>query len=69
MYKRQAQNGPADIAGLKSGDLIVELEGLKIENIYDYTEAIGKLKPEKQQNVKVMRDGKLEILTIVPKAR
>ena len=64
-----AQNGPADIAGLKSGDLIVELEGFKIENIYDYTEAIGKLKPGKQQNVKVMRDGKLEILTIVPKAR
>ena len=64
-----AQNGPADLAGLESGDLIIELSGSNIENIYDYTEAIGKIKPGKKHNVKVMRNGNLKTLTIIPKAR
>ena len=39
-----AAGGPADKAGLKAGDVIVELAGRKIDNIYDYTYAIEAVK-------------------------
>jgi Tol biopolymer transport system component len=63
------QKGPADIAGLESGDLVIELSNFKIENIYDYTEAIGKIKAGKKETIKVLRNGNIETLTIIPKAR
>ena len=64
-----AQNGPADSAGLQSGDIVVELLNLTIENIYDYTEAIGKLKAGKNTKIKIIRNGKIVELSIVPKSR
>ena len=36
--------GPASKAGVQGGDVIVELAGKKIDNIYDYTYAIEALK-------------------------
>ena len=38
-----SNSGPADIAGMQSGDLIIKLGKKNIENIYDYTEAISTL--------------------------
>ncbi len=35
-----SSSGPAAAAGVKAGDVIVELAGKKVENIYDYTYAI-----------------------------
>ena len=64
-----SQNGPADLAGLESGDLIIELSDLKIENIYDYTEAIGQVKPGKSEKIKIVRNGQTKDLLIIPKAR
>jgi S1-C subfamily serine protease len=64
-----AQNGPADSAGLQSGDIVVGLLNLTIENIYDYTEAIGKLKAGKNTKIKIIRNGKIVELSIVPKSR
>lgn len=64
-----AQNGPADIAGLRSGDLIIELAGFKIENIYDYTEAIGKIKSGNKESIKIIRDSEVKSLFIIPKSR
>ena len=63
------QKGPADVAGLESGDLVIELSNLKIENIYDYTEAIGKIKAGKKETIKVLRNGIVKTMTIIPKAR
>lgn len=63
------QKGPADVAGLESGDLVIELSDLKIENIYDYTEAIGKIKADKKETIKVLRNGVVKTMTIIPKAR
>lgn len=51
-------NGPADKAGLKSGDLIVKMGGKKILNIYDYMGMLGELKAGDQVEVEVIRDGK-----------
>lgn len=63
------KGAPADLAGLKGGDVIIELAGKKIENIYDYTYAIEALKIGKETSVTVMRgEEKLE-LKITPGRR
>ncbi|HEU4364228.1 MAG TPA: PDZ domain-containing protein, partial [Candidatus Krumholzibacteria bacterium] len=62
-------DGPADKAGLKGGDVIVELAGKAIKNIYDYTYALDALKVGEPATVVVIRDGKRVTLEIVPEAR
>ncbi len=59
-------NGPADKAGLKAGDIIVELDGLTIENIYDYTEALSGLKPDEAVSVKVQRGTAVLEFSVTP---
>ncbi|HXX64429.1 MAG TPA: M20/M25/M40 family metallo-hydrolase, partial [Bacteroidota bacterium] len=50
--------GPAEKAGLKSGDVIVRMRGKKIMNIYDYMGMLGELKSGDRVEVVVVRDGK-----------
>ena len=64
-----AKDGPADKAGLQGGDLIIKLAGKKIENIYDYTNAIGALKIGKASEVEVRRKDKVLKLQITPGSR
>ena len=61
--------GPADKAGIKSGDIIVGLGGKKIANIYDYTYALDGVKVGEPVEIVVMRDGKEVKLKITPEAR
>lgn len=61
--------GPADKAGLKSGDIIVEFGGKKIANIYDYTYAMDAVKIGQPVQVIVLRDGQRVTLTVTPEAR
>ena len=61
--------GPADKAGLKGGDVIVEFGGQKITNIYDYTYALDAVKIGEPVEVVVLRDGKRVKLTVTPEAR
>ena len=61
--------GPADKAGLKGGDVIVEFGGQKITNIYDYTYALDAVKIGEPIEVVVLRDGKRVKLTVTPEAR
>lgn len=63
------KGGPADKAGLKEDDLIFELNGLTIENIYDYTDAIGSLKPGNETTVQLLREGLEVKISITPEAR
>ena len=63
------KGGPADEAGLRGGDVIVELAGRKIENIYDYTFAIEALKIGETTSVTVNRSGNNVILSITPGSR
>jgi Tol biopolymer transport system component len=49
--------GPADKAGIKGGDRIVEMAGTKIENLYDMTYALQDHKPGDTIDVIVIRDG------------
>ena len=50
--------GPADKAGLKSGDIITKLAKKKVMNIYDYMGVLGELKSGDVVEIEVMRDGK-----------
>ena len=61
--------GPADKAGLMGGDIIVELGGRKIIDIYDYTYALDAVKIGSEVKVIVLRNGERITLTIIPEAR
>lgn len=63
------KNGPAEQAGIKGGDVIIELGGRKIENVYDYTYAIEGLKVGEVITMVVERDGKKLSIDITPGAR
>ena len=60
---------PAEKAGLKSGDIIVEFAGQKIANIYDYTYALDAVKIGKPVKVLVERDGVRTEITATPEPR
>lgn len=61
--------GPAEQAGLRKGDVIVEIAGQTIANIYDYTYALDILKIGQPAKVVYMRDAtKLETM-LTPAAR
>jgi len=63
------KGGPADTAGVKQGDVIVELAGKKIDNIYDYTYAIEALKIGEETTIVIQRDGERKSLKITPGSR
>jgi len=60
---------PAEKAGLKSGDVIVEFAGQKIANIYDYTYALDAVKIGQPVEIVIERDGTRMTLTVTPEAR
>ena len=64
-----AKAGPAAKAGVVAGDIVVELGGHKVENIYDYTNALENLRIGKKAKVLVKRKGKIVQLWVVPESR
>ena len=63
------KGAPSDLAGLQAGDVIIELAGRKIENIYDYTYAIEALKVGQETSVKVQRGAATLKLAVTPSSR
>ena len=61
--------GPAEAAGLQRGDVIVELSGQSIANIYDYTYALDLLRVGQPVSVVFMRDGERLETELTPQAR
>src|SRR5262245_11628023 len=62
-------DSPAAKAGMKAGDKIVKLAGREIKNVYDYTYALGEMKPDQEYEVEVARGGERLKLKITPQAR
>jgi aminopeptidase YwaD len=61
-------NGPAEKAGLKSGDVITNIGGHKIMNVYDYMGVLGELKAGQEVDVVVTRDGnELKVKAVMQK--
>jgi S1-C subfamily serine protease len=61
--------GPAEQAGLMKGDLVVEIAGQSITNIYDYTYALELLKVGTPVKVVYMRAGQRHEVMLTPAAR
>jgi Zn-dependent M28 family amino/carboxypeptidase len=61
--------GPAEQAGLQKGDVIVEIAGQSITNIYDYTYALELLKIGQPAKVIYMRGKERRETTLTPAAR
>ena len=61
--------GPAEQAGLQKGDVIVEIAGQSIANIYDYTYALELLKIGQPARVVYMRGSERRETTLTPSAR
>ncbi len=64
-----SEGGPAQKAGLKGGDIIVEFGGKKISNIYDYTYALGDFSPGDIVDVVVMRNSEKKTFKVELGAR
>lgn len=55
--------GPAEKAGIKSGDIITRMAGKTVLNIYDYMGILGELKTGQEVEVEVKRDGQQMVFT------
>lgn len=56
-------NSPADKAGAKQGDIIVEFGGKPVKDLYAYTDALYSHQPGDVVQFKVLRDGAPVVLT------
>lgn len=61
-----SKNSPAEKAGILENDVIVELAGTKIENLYDYVYCLQSMKPGIEVDIKIQRQGKLVEKKILP---
>lgn len=58
-------NGPAQQAGLKTGDRILKVDGKKITSVKELQDSIDKMDPDHKAKITVMADGEEEALDIV----
>ena len=56
-------------AGLRKGDVVVEIAGQAITNIYDYTYVLEILKIGEPVQVRFVRNGQQKETTLTPAAR
>ncbi len=63
------EGSAAAVAGLKGGDVLVELAGKSIRNVEEYTAVLGTLKAGVAVDVVVNRAGKRMKMSITPRAR
>ena len=61
--------GPADRAGLMKGDVIVEIAGKTIANVYDYTYALELLRADQPVKVVYQRNGERRETELTPAGR
>ncbi|MEZ5145849.1 MAG: M28 family peptidase [Bacteroidales bacterium] len=61
--------GPADKAGLMADDFIIGLNGKEVNNIYDFMNIMGELKPDVETEIIVRRGTEEVKLTIVPEEK
>lgn len=64
-----SKDSPGAQAGLQENDVIVEFDGVKIENIYDYVYTLQAVKPNVETTIKINRGGQVKELKITPKLK
>ncbi|OGP05143.1 MAG: hypothetical protein A2Z91_03050 [Deltaproteobacteria bacterium GWA2_38_16] len=60
---------PADLAGLKVYDVIIEFNGKKVKSGRDLLQEVGKAPVGKPASLKILREGEEKILTLTPVER
>lgn len=63
-YSAIAKNSPADKAGLKDKDIILEINGVKVGNAGSIASIIGEYAPGDTVQLKILREGKEKTLNI-----
>lgn len=58
------EGGPADKAGIKRGDIIIELNGNKIDEMPELPKMVASKSPGTKAKVTVLRDGKEKVLNV-----
>ncbi len=58
------KDSPAARAGVRQGDVIVEFDGLKIQNVSDLVRKVGATAVDKTVKMKVLREGKGKVLDV-----
>jgi aminopeptidase YwaD len=58
------KGGPADLGGMKKGDIIIALDGKPVKNIYDYMARLSKLHKGRVITVEVIRGDKHKVLLV-----
>jgi serine protease Do len=58
------KDSPADKAGLKQGDILLEMDGKKIENFTNFRNDIAVLKPDSSVKLLISREGKDEEINV-----
>ncbi len=61
LIRQVEKSSPADKAGIQSGDIIVQFDGKKVNNIYDLQKFVADVSPGKVVNIRLIRDGKAKI--------
>ena len=57
-------NGPADLGGMKRGDVITRFDGVEIASMETLPKQVASIKPGKSVKVEVIREGKSRMLDI-----
>lgn len=55
--ERVVARGPADVAGIKAGDDVLEVDGLKIRSVYQFVGLVLKKQPGDQMEFTIRQDG------------
>ncbi|MCB0407100.1 MAG: M28 family peptidase [Bdellovibrionales bacterium] len=63
------KGGPAETAGLKGGDIIVQLSEHKVQSLYDYVYTLQVVKPGEATTITVLRNGEKVELPITPQLK
>lgn len=59
------ENDPADMAGIKPGDIVIAINGKKIGSPRELTAMIGRLKPGEKVQLTIIREGKRKKVDVV----
>ncbi|MDR2884362.1 MAG: trypsin-like peptidase domain-containing protein [Deferribacteraceae bacterium] len=57
-------NAPAIAAGVKSGDIVTEVDGIKVENSHQLVQYVGAKRPDETVKLTIMRDGKVRTINV-----
>jgi serine protease Do len=57
-------NGSAFRSGLKAGDIIIKVDGVKIKDVDNIREALSEKKPKEKAKIEVVRKGEVKVFTV-----